>query len=217
VSPGGRKLLLLVPCAALYGLALGSAHSWLYAARDVVKFPLLIAMVSVVCAVANWIAAKALGAALSMRAVLEAVLGAFADTSILLASLAPAVLFVGLVLRHGDDGWLGEYYLFFALNVVLVAIAGGLALVRGTRSLCAAAGLPLRTSVRVVAAWVVLALFVGGQAAFWLRPFFGLPATRGNTPPFCLGSTPDVRGATNFYEMVLITLERAPLPERAFR
>ena len=39
--------------------------------------------------------------------------------------------------------------------------------------------------------------------AFYLRPFFGLPASRGGDPPFCVGNEPDVRGATNVFEVPL--------------
>ena len=37
---------------------------------------------------------------------------------------------------------------------------------------------------------------------------FGLPASRGGSPPLYLGATPDVRGATNFYEAVWQTSNR---------
>jgi hypothetical protein len=56
-------------------------------------------------------------------------------------------------------------------------------------------------------------LGVGGQAAFFMRPFFGFPATRGNTPPFFVGAKPDLRGATNSYEAVWPTIRRPRLPK----
>lgn len=208
-----RAALALVPSAAAYGFALGSAHSWLYATRNLVKFPLLVVTTCFVTGFANWFAARVLGAPLSWRAVQGSVLLAYTDLAILLASLSPAVLLLGLVARSTDDGVLGEYPLFFAVNVAFVAVAGALALHRKVKCLAAEHGLSRPRSSRVVLAWLGLAVLVGGQASFWMRPFFGLPATRGGNPPFCLGSTPDVRGATNFYEMVWLLVERKPLPE----
>ena len=38
------------------------------------------------------------------------------------------------------------------------------------------------------------------------------PPTRGAHPPFFLGAAPDLRGATNFYEAVMQTLSKPPLP-----
>ena len=207
-----RRLATLLLCSAAYGFALGSAHSPLYAARNLLKFPLLIALTAGVCALAYWVVARALGAPLGPRAVLRAVLDTFTAIAVLLASLAPAVLFTAVVLARTDDGQLGSYYLFFGANLVLVALSGTLALVQRARSLCTAHGLRAATSARVVVAWIALTLFVGGQASFLLRPFFGLPATRGGAPPWFLGTTADVRGATSFYEMVLLVGRDAPLP-----
>lgn len=58
-----------------------------------------------------------------------------------------------------------------------------------------------------------LALLVGGQAAFYVRPFFGVPASRGRTPPFLPGNEPDVRGATNFFELLSQFSSYPKLPE----
>jgi hypothetical protein len=85
--------------------------------------------------------------------------------------------------------------------------------VRQARELLREHGLSRGRTLALISAWLALTLGVGGQAAFYLRPFFGFPATRGNHPPFFLGAAPDVRGATNFYEAVLQTLSHPPLPQ----
>jgi len=198
--------------AALYGYALGAAHSDVYAARNLVKFPLLITVTTALCALSYWIVARVLAAPLSFLAVQRLAWQLFHDTAIMLASLAPVFLFVGRVLRATDDGELGEYDSFFAQNVIAVAVAGSLALVRQAHSLLREHTLSrLRASLLVVA-WLTLSLGVGGQAAFFMRPFFGFPATRGGNPPFFLGATPDLRGATNFYESAWQAIARPPLP-----
>ena len=50
--------------------------------------------------------------------------------------------------------------------------------------------------------WLALSLLVGGQAAWTLRPFFGVRSIPGDQTRFFLGSSPDYRGSTNFYEAV---------------
>jgi hypothetical protein len=132
-----------------------------------------------------------------------------------LCSLSPVVLFLGRVLRATDDGWLGGYDTFLAAAMAAVAISGSLALVRQARTLLAAHGLSRRVMRAVVGSWLLLSLAVGGQAAFWVRPLFGLPASRGAHPPWFLGATPDLRGATSFYEMVWQTVKRPELHLRS--
>ncbi|HUR28858.1 MAG TPA: hypothetical protein VM509_11770 [Planctomycetota bacterium] len=199
-------------CASAYGFALGSAHSELYATRNLLKFPLLIAITGTVCALAYWLVARLFEKELSFLAVQRATGRLFHDMSVLLASLSPAVLFLAWTSRARDDGRLGDYDSFLAFNMAIVAIAGSLALMRQTQQLFTQHGVdPLRAKL-LVGAWLLLSLGVGGQAAFVMRPFFGFPATRGNTPPFFVGAEPDLRGATNFYESVWQTIQRPRLP-----
>jgi hypothetical protein len=204
-------MVALVVGAALYGFALGSAHSGLYATRNLVKFPLLIGATACVCGLSYVVTARALGASLRPAAVLDAVLDTFATLAVLLASLAPPVWFVGVVLVATDDGLLGDYDLFLIANVVCITFAGTLALGRTARELCRTHGVRPTVTARVLLAWLALTLSVGGQVSFLCRPLFGLPATRGGSPPWFLWTTPDVRGASNFYEMVFVALRGAPL------
>lgn len=209
-----RAALTTLLASATYGYALGSAHSELYAARNLLKFPLLIGVTAAVCALSWWVVARLLAAPLSFAGVQRTTWRLFRDSAVLLASLAPIVFFVGRVLRSTDDGRLGEYDGFLAANVFAVAVAGSLALVRQARELLGERGLPRARASTLVALWLALTLGVGGQAAFYMRPFFGFPATRGNTPPFFLGAQSDLRGATSFYEMAWQTVRNPPLPKR---
>ena len=116
-------------------------------------------------------------------------------------------------IKQEGYGRLGEYDLFLSLNIVFVAASGCVALVRQARRVLRAAAVPVLRANAVVGIWLGLFLMVGGQAAFYLRPMFGLPASRGRTPPWFLGAEPDVRGATNFYEMLIQTVQKPPLPK----
>ena len=168
-----RPLLLLILGTAVYGFSLGSAHSWLYAQRNLIKLPLLILGTGLVCGAGYRVVAAFIGANLKGRDVADLVLTLFQDLGILLASLSPPTFFYGRVLVATDDSRLGEYGLFLGLNVGFVAICGILALLRQSHLLFESAGIGRARSRVLVIAWLAMTLFVGGQGAFYLRPIFG--------------------------------------------
>jgi hypothetical protein len=207
-----KTLASLIAASAVYGFTVGSAHCLLYASRNLIKFPLLILSTAIVCSLAYFVMARFLTPELSFRHVQGLVITLFRDLSILLVSLSPVNYFIAQILVHTDDSRLGEYSFFLGMNVVFVAICGTLALVRQARSMLAAFPVSQRRVAAIISSWLLLTLLVGGQAAFYLRPFFGLPVSRGVTPPFALGAEPDVRGATNFYEAMIQIFTEPPLP-----
>jgi hypothetical protein len=204
---------VLGACAglSLYGFALGIAHSDLYATRNLAKMPLLVTVTALVCSLSWWILARAAGARLSFVEVQRVAWLLFRDLGVLLASLSPVVIFLALVLRHNDDGHLGEYDTFLAMNMAAIALCGIVALARQARGLFTQHELEPGRALALVLCWLALSGAVGGQAAFYMRPFFGFPATRGVNPPFFLGAEADLRGATNFFEAVLQTIVHPPL------
>ena len=208
-----KSLLLLILASSAYGYTLGAAHDQLYALRNLVKFPLMIIVTMGVCAVAHAVVARFAMIRLHFVAVQQVVLGTFRDLSLLLCSLIPPNYFLARILVSTDDGHKGEYSLFLALNVLFIAIAGSLALLGHGLPQLQRQGVARGRAKRVLLMWLALTLAVGGQAAFYARPLVGLPASRGQRPPWFLGSRPDVRGATNFYEAVLQTLTNPPLPD----
>ena len=208
-----RALGILAISSAIYGYTVGAAHCQLYATRNFVKFPLLILGTAGVCGLAYYIVGRFFGLELTLRRTHELAIDLYRDLSLLLVSLAPVNLFVALILVYTDDGRIGEYSLFLGMNVVFIAACGILALLRQGRRVLASGTVSPRRAAVIVLAWLALSMVVGGQGAFYLRPFFGYPASRGGHPPFALGTTPDVRGATNFFEAVGQVVSRPPLPE----
>jgi len=103
------------------------------------------------------------------------------------------------------------------LNIAMIAVCGVGALAKGVQTLFVAHAISRVRAGMLVVAWVLIAGTVGGQAAFFMRPFFGFPATRGGSPPMFLGAAPDLRGATNFFEAVRQTIERPALPTDMYR
>lgn len=197
-----KQLLTLVGCAAAYGFSVGCAHSLTFGLHNLVKFPLLLLVTASVCAVASHLVASFAGARLRFAEVQELNFALFTDASVMLASLAPVGLFLSLTHARPTESGLHEYPLFLAFNVVLIAVSGVTALWRQARGVMKKAQLGRRRGVVVVGAWLALSLLVGSQAAWFFRPFFGVATIRAEDTPFFLGTNPDFRGATNFYEAV---------------
>jgi hypothetical protein len=198
-----RHLAVLIGCSAAYGLSVGLAHSWLAALRNVVKVPLLLLITAAVCALAYHVIASFAGAGLKFAAVQQMSLLLFRDVSVLLASLAPVGLFLSLALERPTERGLAEYPLFLGFNVAVVGGCGAVALWRQASRVVQASALSRRRGAAVVGAWLLVSLAVGGQVAWFLRPFFGVATIRAEDTPFFLGSRPDFRGATSFYEALL--------------
>ncbi|MDH5492204.1 MAG: hypothetical protein OEY14_09635 [Myxococcales bacterium] len=194
-----RQALRLIVTSALYGFCIGSVHSLTFALRNLLKFPLLILGTAAVCSLACYLTSRAITRALDFRAVLGAVLGLFAQTSTLLASLGPVMLFLAQTIQDPDETGLGDYPLFLATHVIFVASCGSLALIRCTRGLSHRFALPAGRARLLMASWMALCLLVGSQFSWYLRPFCGVRTVQA---PFFLGAEPDFRGATSFFEAI---------------
>lgn len=199
-----RAWLRAALAAACYGFSIGAVHSWKFALRNVIKFPLLMLITASVCAVCYYVVARWLTRQLDAGAVARSTLTIYHDTSVLLASLAPVTLFLALTVRRPDAHSLHEYPLFLSVNVLLIAVSGSLALLRQCRQLLSEHAVPLRRGACLIAAWLCVSLFVGAQASWYLRPFCGVASV---DAPFMLGTAPDFRGATSFYEALFHLLE----------
>jgi hypothetical protein len=195
-----RAVLTIVLASAVYGFSIGSVHSLRIATWNLAKFPLLVLATSAVCALAYWAFALFVTRRLTFADVTALSLRTFADLSVLLASLAPVAYFLARTIEPPTAASLNEYPFFLGLNVVFIAASGVVALSRQTLRVAREFGLGVRRSAAILAAWLAISLFVGGQAAWYLRPFFEV-ATNPD-PVFIEGTAPDFRGATSFYEAV---------------
>lgn len=194
-----------LPCASLYGFAIGSVHSTEFALRNLVKMPLLLGVTAAVCALAYYLLARMLTRRLSFADVQREAVAVFADTAVLLGSLALPMLFLAHVIVRPDARGLHEYELFLVANVVAIAFAGSLALVRRAAALRDATGLGGRASAMLLAGWMSVSLVVGAQWSWYLRPFCGVATV---DAPFVLGTEPDFRGDRSFYEAFAHALGR---------
>lgn len=195
-----RLVLTLIAGAGVYGFSIGCVHSLRYGLHNLIKFPLFLLVTATVCGLAYVVVASALGAQLKFAQVQTLSFSLFRDASVLLASFATVSLFLSRALQRPDSKGLHEYPLFMAANVVLIGICGVLALLRQSRDVIATTTLTRNRARTLVTCWLVLSLFVGSQAAWFFRPFFGVATISADETPFFLGTQPDFRGATSFYE-----------------
>jgi hypothetical protein len=192
----------LVLAPAIYGFSVGTVRSLRYAALNVVKFPLLIAVTLLVCAGGYTVLARLLAPRLRSADVRALVVQCYGDVSVMLASFAPVCLFLALTLDPPRSvSELGEYPLFLGANVLLIAGCASFSLIRQGLSLSRRHGLARGRTAALVASWLALSLVVGGQCAWYLRPFFGNRAYP-DDGSFCHGARPDFRGAGSIYEAV---------------
>jgi len=196
-----RAVSTTLLAAAVYGFSIGASKNLTYAWRSAIKVPLLLLGTGAICAVAWYVAAQFTGVRLSWAAVQRATFGQLRTLAVLLASLGPATAFLGQTMTAPTEGSLGGYPGFVAVNLIFIAIAGSFSVLLQARALRLEHRLPLHRGDALVAIWLLLSLAVGGQLAFYLRPFFGIASLHG-APPFLLGDEPTVTGARNFYEFV---------------
>lgn len=195
-------LVLISAGGAVYGFSLGIWRSPLQSLFVAIKFPLLLVLTALGTALINGMLAQLLGAAMSMRQSLLAVLMSFALLAVLLAAFAPLILFVLWQLpAQGSADQADAHRVFLLTNVAVVAFAGTMAnlqLLRMLRQICGARAVPILSS------WLGLNLFLGAQLSWNLRPFFGtpdLPVTFLREDPF----------AGSFYEAVFHLLKWSTL------
>ncbi len=193
-----RVVASLIAASAVYGFAIGSVHSSTYALRNLIKFPLLLTGTALTCGFAYFICGRIIVSTLSFVSVQRLVWRVYRDTAVLLASLGLVCIFLAYTLAKPTRSSLNEYPLFLGLNVVFIAASGSLSLVRQAKNLLRDHVLSRAQSIAIVTTWLGLSLAVGGQWAWYLRPFFGVSSLPDG--PFFLGAAPDFRGARSFYE-----------------
>lgn len=185
---------------AAYGAAIGAWNEPLLAAYVAIKLPVLLVLTALVNALLNALWARRFGLDLTFAQSLRSVLLAFGLAAIVLGSLAPIVLFLGLFVPGPTqvDGRLGHNVVGLA-HVGFIAWTGVLVVERqltwlATRSTAAASG------HRVVIAWLVINLIVGAQISWNLRPWFGTP---GMSVEFLRPSPFDGNFYESLYKMIV--------------
>lgn len=160
---------------AVYGFTVGFWRSPVMGCYVALKMPLLIACTLGCNGLLNGLLGILLGSNLGFRQSLQALLGAFAISALILGSVAPVTFFLALNAPPPDSPQAPSAhasYQFF--HTALIAIAGVIGVTRlGTllKNYC-----PSRSSaLATLAAWIAGNAFLGAQFSWILRPFFGSP------------------------------------------
>ncbi len=160
---------------ALYGGALGLWRAPLQGLYVAIKFPLLLALTALGNALINGMLAQLLGAPISFRQSLLAVLMSFALLAVILAAFAPLCGFLLYNLPPlGSTQQAFGYSLYLLTNTLLIAFAGitaNLYLYRLLKHLCQS----VKQARQILLTWLGVNLFLGAQLSWNLRPFFGSP------------------------------------------
>ncbi|MEA2692126.1 MAG: hypothetical protein QOJ16_1513 [Acidobacteriota bacterium] len=176
----GRKLarlwtglvLVLIPCAGLYGIVLGGWHGGMLTLFVAFKLPLVLLVTSALTMLFNFFVGSLLGLSLRFAQVAVLTFFALAVASLLLASLAPVAWFFTLSLPEPSPDARGTHNLLYLLHTFFVGACGlagsailwrGLVRIRGTAP----------NLKKAYFAWVLTFALVGGEVAWALRPFVG--------------------------------------------
>lgn len=166
-------LVAIVLGAGAYGAAFGLWRAPLQAIFGGLKLPLVLAGVALLTAGSSVVLAPLLGARLSARQTLGAILVSLAVTSSILGALAPPAVALVLTLppieSQGAAAIAQSLVLAHTLVIAVAGVAGVLALLALVSKLVPSR----RVARRVVVAWMATQLLIGAQLSWLLRPFLG--------------------------------------------
>ncbi len=158
-----------------YGAVFGIWRSARQACYSLLKMPLLIVAVVIVSTLINYMLARVMGADLSMKKVLVAMLVAFAITSMLLGGLSPVALFVVTqVPDHTAPSAMIVYRTLLTLHAGVIGACGIVGNVRLYKLLGLLTG-SRALAGRVLAAWILVSGFAGCQLSWLMSPYLARP------------------------------------------
>jgi hypothetical protein len=168
-----NQYLLLNLFSFLYGIVMGSYHSFLQAVVAGVKLAVLFSLVILICFPAFFIIQYILGSKLKLHQMISIILSGFVLTTAIMVSFAPIVIFF---LLTG-----GNYYFLRLLHIavfVLSGIFGMKTIIDALKFSCEKKNIYPQVGVVIFRFWVVIMAFVGIQLAWNLRPFLGDPGQK---------------------------------------
>jgi uncharacterized membrane protein len=207
-----KKIGAMIFFSSIYGFTAGAVYGPVLACYNLIKFPALILITGITCSIAYYVFSKLITQKLSFSDIQLFSINMFYDISLLLFALSPISMFFALTFKKADETGLHEYPLCVGIHVLIIAVCGSTSLVMRARDLISRHNLSKLSGTMIVTAWLSISLFLGAQASWYLRPWFGITAIPEEVP-YILGSKPDFRGATNFYDAVLNLFNPPPQKE----
>jgi hypothetical protein len=156
----------------IYGLIIGSSHSWMQAISSFFKLPSLYLLTLLICFPTLYIFSTIFGSKRSFKQYLTLLMTAEAIMSAILFGFAPVTLFFLISTQ--------SYEFFLLLNVAILSLTGFLGIkffYEGMQMLAEPEIPGQKTRTQLLQFWLLLYAFVGTQMAWTLRPFFGSPGS----------------------------------------
>ena len=152
----------------LFGVVMGSYHSFLQSLIAGIKVTFLFSMVLLICFPAFFIIQFILGSKLKLRQMISIILSGFLMITTIMISFAPIGVFFVIT---GSN-----YYFLQLLYISIFLFSGFFGMKMITDALqysCEKKNVYPKTGVVVFRIWIVIFAFVGIQLAWNLRPFLG--------------------------------------------
>ncbi len=161
-------LFLMILFSFLYGVAVGSYHSFSQAIAAGVKIPVLFLLALIICLPALFIIQYTLGSKLKLFQMVSVIISGFVLTASVMVSFIPIVIFF---LLTG-----GNYYFLQLLHIAIVTLSGVFGIrmiIEALKYTCEKKAVYPKIGVTVFKFWFVILAIVGIQLAWNLRPFTG--------------------------------------------
>jgi len=161
-----KQIFIICLFGFIYGLVMGSYHSFLQALVAGIKVMLLFIATLLICFPSFYIIQQILGSKLKFKQMILIILSGFVLASTITLSFAPVIIFFQIT---------GENYHFLQLLHVAVFIFAGVfgmkLIVGALKFACDKKNIYPQIGVTVFRVWVIILAFVGIQLAWSLRPF----------------------------------------------
>jgi hypothetical protein len=159
---------------AIYGVILGSSHSFAQALVSSIKLPVFYLITLIICFPTLFFFNVLFGSRSTVKQHFVVLLTAVSVIGVLLFSFAPVTLFFLITAPK-------SYQFFKLLNVIIFMITGTFGvkfLYDGMQLLSQDNEIGKSTRTAILRSWLLLFSFVGMQLGWFIRPFFGAPGTK---------------------------------------
>jgi hypothetical protein len=161
-----QQILMICVFSFLYGVVMGSYHSFQQSISAGVKVIVLFISTTIICFPSFFIIQQILGSKMSLRQMMVIVLSGLVLSATIVLSFTPIVIFFQVT------G--GNYHFLQLLHVAIFIFSGFFGLkvmVDALKIACEKKAIYPQIGVTVFKIWIIILTFVGVQLAWNLRPF----------------------------------------------
>jgi len=161
-----NQLLIICVFTFLYGVVMGSYHSFLQSVVAGIKVTFLFLISILICFPSFFVIQQVLGSRMTFRQMLNIILSGFVLTSAIAISFSPIIILFQVT------G--GNYHFLQLLHVAIFLFSGifGMRLmIEALKFACDKRNIYPQVGVTVFRIWIIILAFVGIQLAWNLRPF----------------------------------------------